>query len=90
MGDRKKGREQAREEEEDELLQQVHLLCDTCGVWEQGDVDEMGVDEFWGREPDVILDNLLRGELEHDQPPNPTGVLLTNMASVVVSSYLVL
>ena len=55
-------RKQAREDEEqDELLRQVQLPCDTCCVWEQGDFDGTGVDESWGREPDVILDHLLRG-----------------------------
>ena len=41
---------------------QVHLPCDTCRFWELGaSSEEMGVDDFWGREPDVILDHLLLG-----------------------------
>ena len=58
----KEARKQDREDGKgDELLPQVHLPCDICGVLEPGDVDVTGVDEFWGRERDVILDDFLRG-----------------------------
>ena len=69
-------RQQARDDEEDELLRQVQLPGDTCGVWEQGDEDGTGVCAVWepGDEDGtgVYLDCLLPVSTV-TQPPSPWG-----------------